>query len=182
MTPDEFKQKTWRKVVANELFADTHKASTILLSLMYTGSMRHYQSSNVKKLSTKLFGFDRGNDEIKDITLTEIMDPQAPRYKEAADFRSVNAEVEVLLRERTEMLYVLAHEVRQPLNNASAAMQSAQAEMRGAGMGVAGSITTSSVLATPAKEAPIAMIAGAFDFSSRITRCASFGPTPGAGQ
>lgn len=69
---DEFKQKTWRKVVANELFADTHKASTILLSLMYTGSMRHYQSSNVKKLSTKLFGFDRGNDEIKDITLSDF--------------------------------------------------------------------------------------------------------------
>lgn len=43
------------------------------------------------------------------------------------------SEVEALLRERTEMLYVLAHEVRQPLHNASAAMQSAQAEMYGAG-------------------------------------------------
>lgn len=69
---DEFKQKTWRKVVANELFADTHKASTILLSLMYTGSMRHYQSSNVKTLSTKLFGFDRNINEINDITLSDF--------------------------------------------------------------------------------------------------------------
>lgn len=69
---DEYKQKTWRKIVANELFADTHKASTILLSLMYTGSMRHYQSSNVKALSTKLFGFDRNINEINDITLSDF--------------------------------------------------------------------------------------------------------------
>ena len=40
------------------------------------------------------------------------------------------AEVSALLRERTEMLYVLAHEVRQPLNNASAALQSAHAALR----------------------------------------------------
>lgn len=38
-----------------------------------------------------------------------------------------------LLRERGEMLDVLAHEVRQPLNNASAAMQSALASLRDAG-------------------------------------------------
>jgi PAS domain S-box-containing protein len=37
----------------------------------------------------------------------------------------------VLLEERTEMLDVLAHEVRQPLNNASAALQSAQGALRG---------------------------------------------------
>lgn len=37
------------------------------------------------------------------------------------------AELDELLRERDEMLNVLAHEVRQPLNNASAALQSAAA-------------------------------------------------------
>lgn len=37
------------------------------------------------------------------------------------------AELDQLLRERDEMLNVLAHEVRQPLNNASAALQSAAA-------------------------------------------------------
>jgi signal transduction histidine kinase len=38
-----------------------------------------------------------------------------------------------LLRERSEMLDVLAHEVRQPLNNASAALQSATASLATAG-------------------------------------------------
>lgn len=35
------------------------------------------------------------------------------------------AETERLLAERSQMLDILAHEVRQPLNNASAALQSA---------------------------------------------------------
>lgn len=42
-------------------------------------------------------------------------------------------ELDALLRERSEMLDVLAHEVRQPLNNASAALQSAAAAMAEAG-------------------------------------------------
>ena len=51
--------------------------------------------------------------------------------------RSLREEIErrarelgVLLQERNEMLDVLAHEVRQPLNNASAALQNAQAALR----------------------------------------------------
>ncbi len=40
-------------------------------------------------------------------------------------------QLEALLGERTQMLDVLAHEVRQPLNNASAALQSAQGGLRG---------------------------------------------------
>lgn len=46
-------------------------------------------------------------------------------------------ELDALLRERSEMLDVLAHEVRQPLNNASAALQSAAAAMAEAGDTVA---------------------------------------------
>ena len=42
-------------------------------------------------------------------------------------------ELDQLLRERSEMLDVLAHEVRQPLNNASAALQSATAALDGRG-------------------------------------------------
>lgn len=42
-------------------------------------------------------------------------------------------ELDQLLRERSEMLDVLAHEVRQPLNNASAALQSAAANLAGRG-------------------------------------------------
>ncbi len=43
----------------------------------------------------------------------------------------------VLLQERTEMVDVLAHEVRQPLNNASAALQTAQAALGGVDMSFA---------------------------------------------
>jgi signal transduction histidine kinase len=43
------------------------------------------------------------------------------------------AELDRLLAERSEMLDVLAHEVRQPLNNASAALQSAAAALLGTG-------------------------------------------------
>lgn len=42
-------------------------------------------------------------------------------------------ELDQLLRERSEMLDVLAHEVRQPLNNASAALQSAALSLAGQG-------------------------------------------------
>jgi PAS domain S-box-containing protein len=41
------------------------------------------------------------------------------------------AETEQLLRERSEMLNILAHEVRQPLNNASAALQGAASALSG---------------------------------------------------
>ncbi len=47
------------------------------------------------------------------------------------------ARLDALLSERTEMLDVLAHEVRQPLNNASAALQSAHAALRDMGTGPA---------------------------------------------
>jgi PAS domain S-box-containing protein len=46
-------------------------------------------------------------------------------------------ELDRLLQERNEMLDVLAHEVRQPLNNASAALQSASATLLEMGEGVA---------------------------------------------
>ncbi|WP_374676305.1 ATP-binding protein [Ideonella sp.] len=47
------------------------------------------------------------------------------------------AELKALLDERSEMLQVLAHEVRQPLNNASAALQSAATTLAAGGEQVA---------------------------------------------
>ena len=60
--------------------------------------------------------------------VTELKQTQAALIREAqlrGEIEDYAAKLEALLSERTEMLHVLAHEVRQPLNNASAAMQSA---------------------------------------------------------
>lgn len=68
--------------------------------------------------------------------LTELRQTQEALRREQqyrAELQAQAAEVSALLSERTEMLYVLAHEVRQPLNNASAALQSAHAALRGPG-------------------------------------------------
>jgi PAS domain S-box-containing protein len=49
--------------------------------------------------------------------------------RERAEVEREAAQLNALLAERSEMLDVLAHEVRQPLNNASAALQSAAAAL-----------------------------------------------------
>lgn len=67
--------------------------------------------------------------------LTELRETQEALRREQqyrAQLEEQALKVEGLLLERTEMLYVLAHEVRQPLHNASAAMQTAQAALRDA--------------------------------------------------
>jgi len=61
--------------------------------------------------------------------LTELKETQAALQREQALRQRIEtqaAQLAALLKERTEMLDVLAHEVRQPLHNASAALQSAQ--------------------------------------------------------
>jgi len=62
--------------------------------------------------------------------ITELKQAQAALESERAlrtQFEQQAEHLRELLRERSEMLDVLAHEVRQPLNNASAALQSATA-------------------------------------------------------
>ncbi|GAA0746368.1 PAS domain-containing sensor histidine kinase [Ideonella azotifigens] len=61
--------------------------------------------------------------------VTQLKETQAALRREEqlrGQVEAHAAELDALLRERTEMLDVLAHEVRQPLNNASAALQSAK--------------------------------------------------------
>ena len=60
---------------------------------------------------------------------TELLQEQALRAQIEQQVRTT----EQLLQERSEMLDVLAHEVRQPLNNASAAMQGAARALAGLG-------------------------------------------------
>ena len=66
--------------------------------------------------------------------LTELKQTQAALQRETelrGRLEDQAAELRQLLAERTEMLHVLAHEVRQPLNNASAALQSARRSLDG---------------------------------------------------
>ncbi len=68
--------------------------------------------------------------------LTELKETQAALHRETqlrAEVQAYAEQLQALLRERTEMLDVLAHEVRQPLHNASAALQSAQSFLGGKG-------------------------------------------------
>jgi PAS domain S-box-containing protein len=68
--------------------------------------------------------------------ITEQRERQLAFHQEQALRQEIEqhaAQTENLLRERTEMLDVLAHEVRQPLHNASAALQSAEGALRGEG-------------------------------------------------
>ena len=68
--------------------------------------------------------------------ITELKQAQAALERERAlraQFEQQAEHLRELLRERSEMLDVLAHEVRQPLNNASAALQSAAAILANVG-------------------------------------------------
>lgn len=64
--------------------------------------------------------------------ITELRQREAELHQEQTLRKRIEQQVlelDRLLKERSEMLDVLAHEVRQPLNNASAALQSAQAAL-----------------------------------------------------
>jgi len=68
--------------------------------------------------------------------ITELKQAQVALARERAlrsQFEQQAEHLRELLRERSEMLDVLAHEVRQPLNNASAALQSAAAILANVG-------------------------------------------------
>ena len=68
--------------------------------------------------------------------VTELKETQAALHREnqlGSQIEEGAAKLRALLQERTEMLDVLAHEVRQPLNNASTALQCTQGAIRAKG-------------------------------------------------
>lgn len=68
--------------------------------------------------------------------VTELKETQAALKRESQlrlQLTQQAEQLQTLLRERTEMLDVLAHEIRQPLNNASAVLQSTQSALRAKG-------------------------------------------------
>jgi PAS domain S-box-containing protein len=68
--------------------------------------------------------------------VSELKETQAALQREnqlRVQIEAHAAQLQALLAERTQMLDVLAHEVRQPLNNASAALQSAMGSLRASG-------------------------------------------------
>lgn len=72
--------------------------------------------------------------------VTELKKAQAALGKEhelRLQIEQQLAQLQSLLAERTEMLQILAHEVRQPLSNAGAALQTAMLALRGPGGGTA---------------------------------------------
>jgi len=72
--------------------------------------------------------------------VTQLRETQAALQREKQLRQQIeehSAALVALLQERTEMVDVLAHEVRQPLNNASAALQTAQAALGGVDKGFA---------------------------------------------
>jgi len=72
--------------------------------------------------------------------VTQLRETQAALQREKRLRQQIeehSAALAALLQERTEMVDVLAHEVRQPLNNASAALQTAQAALGGVDKGFA---------------------------------------------
>lgn len=84
--------------------------------------------------------FDTDGQPLRALALVDDITEELKRRAELAQEQQMRRqterhvqELDQLLRERSEMLDVLAHEVRQPLNNASAALQSAAASLAGRG-------------------------------------------------
>jgi PAS domain S-box-containing protein len=89
------------------------------------GSLRHVLISAVAE-------YDTQGRPLRALAYVDDITEDLRRQAELASEQRLRRELEQLLRERSEMLDVLAHEVRQPLNNASAALQSAAHTLAGA--------------------------------------------------
>ncbi len=89
-------------------------------------------------VASAIVQYDEGGRALRALVVTDDVTELLARTAELrreqvqrADVERYAAELDALLAERSEMLNVLAHEVRQPLNNASAALQSAAAALAG---------------------------------------------------
>lgn len=112
-----------------QLWADGHHTSGLLQVTRRDGSVLDIVASAIVQ-------YDDGGQAQRALVVTDDVTELLARTAELrreqvqrADVERYAAELDALLAERSEMLNVLAHEVRQPLNNASAALQSAAAAL-----------------------------------------------------
>jgi signal transduction histidine kinase len=81
---------------------------------------------------------ERQNAELQQLAIERAVRVRAEG--ESAGLRRLLEERDQMLADREELLHLLAHEVRQPLNNASAALESAGAAIAATGEGVAAEV------------------------------------------
>ena len=111
------------------LWADGRQTSGVL-------QVRRRDGSVLDIVASAIVQYDDGGQALRALVVTDDVTELLARTAELrreqvqrADVERYAAELDALLAERSEMLNVLAHEVRQPLNNASAALQSAAAAL-----------------------------------------------------
>jgi PAS domain S-box-containing protein len=131
MTPEGSRQV--RDVYRPALWRDGHVDDCPVQFICADGRLRDVLVSAVAE-------YDADGRPVRAQALVEDITEDLKRRAELAQEQQMRRqterhvqELDQLLRERSEMLDVLAHEVRQPLNNASAALQSATASLAGRG-------------------------------------------------
>ncbi len=123
----------WAQTLLPAMFAGTPLLAEALQMLRADGSLRDVRLSSViarddHDLPRRALIF------IEDVTSQLANQAELRREQQVRQRLEDHAHVlQRLLKERDDMLDMLAHEVRQPLNNASAALQSATAALLGTG-------------------------------------------------
>jgi PAS domain S-box-containing protein len=112
-----------------QLWAQGHHTSGVL-------QVRRSDGSLLDIVASAIVQYDDSGRALRALVVTDDVTELLARTAELrreqvqrADVERYAAELDALLAERSDMLNVLAHEVRQPLNNASAALQSAAAAL-----------------------------------------------------
>jgi len=112
-----------------QLWAQGHHTSGVL-------QVRRRDGRALDIVASAIVQYDEAGRALRALVVTDDVTELLARTAELrreqvqrADVERYAAELDALLAERSEMLNVLAHEVRQPLNNASAALQSAAAAL-----------------------------------------------------
>jgi len=131
MTPESSQQV--RDVYRPAMWRDGHVDDCPVQLICADGRLRDMLVSAVAE-------YDADGRPLRALALVDDVTEDLQRRAELAQEQQMRRqterhvqELDQLLRERSEMLDVLAHEVRQPLNNASAALQSAAASLAGRG-------------------------------------------------
>ena len=131
LTPESSRQV--REVFRPAMWRDGHVDACPVQLICADGRLRDALVSAVAE-------FDAAGRPLRALALVDDITEELQRRAELAHEQQMRRqterhvqELDQLLRERSEMLDVLAHEVRQPLNNASAALQSAAASLAGRG-------------------------------------------------